>query len=59
MGELLGECDEETETVLTCDVDLAAANHYRIYWNLFRDRRPDIYGAILTLDGIGFGNSIA
>ncbi len=53
MGELLGECDQENESVLVCDVDLEVSNKYRIFFNLFRDRRPEIYGDILTLDGIG------
>ena len=52
MGELLGECDQESETVLVHDVDLDAANHYRLFWNLFRDRRPETYREILSLDGI-------
>lgn len=59
MGELLGECDQETESVLVCDIDLEASNKYRIYFNLFRDRRPEIYGDILTLDGIGTSSTIA
>lgn len=50
-GELIGECDQETESVLVCDVDIDASNDYRICWNLFRDRRPGIYGEILSLDG--------
>ncbi len=50
-GEMLGECDQETETVLVRDVDLDAANHYRLFWNLFRDRRPETYREILSLDG--------
>ena len=52
LGELAGVSDEETEGVLVCDVDLAAANEYRMAWNLFRDRRPELYGEILTLDGV-------
>jgi len=44
--------DEETEAALVCDVDLIAANDYRMAWNLFRDRRPEVYGEILTLDGV-------
>ncbi len=50
-GEMLGECDQETEAVLVRDVDLEAASHYRLYWNLFRDRRPETYRDILSLDG--------
>lgn len=50
-GEMLGECDQQNETVLVRDVDLDAANHYRLFWNLFRDRRPETYREIISLDG--------
>ena len=50
-GELLGECDEKNETVLVREIDLDAANHHRLYWNLFRDRRPETYREIMSLDG--------
>lgn len=52
LGEFAGVCDEETEGALVCDVDLTAANDHRMAWNLFRDRRPEVYGEIMTLDGI-------
>ena len=51
MGQKLAECDQQSETVLVCDIDLQASNDYRLLWNLFRDRRPNIYGEILSLDG--------
>ncbi len=31
--------------------DLAAAQRQRLAWGLFRDRRPELYGAIASLDG--------
>jgi predicted amidohydrolase len=31
--------------------DLAAARQQRLGWGLFRDRRPELYGAIASLDG--------
>jgi len=55
-GELQGECDQQTESVLVEDVDLEEANRYRIYFNLFRDRRPETYREILSLDGITQSN---
>ena len=61
MGELLGECDQQTESVLVQDVDLEEANRYRIYFNLFRDRRPEAYREILSLDGTtqsNYGHSL-
>ncbi|RLA28272.1 MAG: N-carbamoylputrescine amidase, partial [Gammaproteobacteria bacterium] len=37
-------------------LDLDAMRKERTAWGLFRDRRPDLYGEILRLDG-GAGNS--
>jgi N-carbamoylputrescine amidase len=50
-GELLGECDQESESILVRDIDLEAIDRYRLHWNLFRDRRPEAYREILSLDG--------
>ncbi len=50
-GELLAEADRESETVLYADLDLAAARRHRAGFGFFRDRRPELYGALLTLDG--------
>ena len=36
---------------ITATVDLDATAAYRDAWGLFRDRRPDHYGAVMTLDG--------
>jgi len=37
--------------VLTETIDLDAVREYRRTWGVFRDRRPDLYGSLLTLDG--------
>jgi N-carbamoylputrescine amidase len=37
--------------VLTATFDLEALRLTRQAWGLFRDRRPDLYGPIATLDG--------
>jgi len=50
-GEKVAEADRESETVLTATFDLDAVARYRQSWGLFRDRRPDLYRRILTLDG--------
>ncbi|MEM8539253.1 MAG: hypothetical protein AAGF56_15495, partial [Pseudomonadota bacterium] len=52
-GEILDEADREEETVLTATVDLDEAAKYRVNWGVFRDRRPDLYGAVASLDGRG------
>jgi N-carbamoylputrescine amidase len=50
-GEKVAEADRETETVLTATFDLEAVRAQRHAWGVFRDRRPDLYGPLLTLDG--------
>ena len=51
LGNLVVTADRESEAVLTTTVDLEAVRAYRRAWGVFRDRRPDLYGALLTLDG--------
>jgi N-carbamoylputrescine amidase len=51
LGNLVVAADRATEAVLTATVDLQAVREYRRAWGVFRDRRPDLYGALLTLDG--------
>ena len=50
-GTKLSEADRSRETVLYADLDLAAARRFRAGFGFFRDRRPDLYGPLLTLDG--------
>lgn len=50
-GEILAEADRQTRTVLTATVDLDEAAAYRRNWGVFRDRRPETYGTVATLDG--------
>jgi N-carbamoylputrescine amidase len=39
--------------VIIATVDLAAARAQRHAWGVFRDRRPELYAPLLTLDGKG------
>ncbi len=50
-GAKVAEADREHEAVLTATFDLDALRQTRQAWGLFRDRRPDLYGPIATLDG--------
>ncbi len=50
-GEVLAEADRSSETVVYADLDLGAARSFRAGFGFFRDRRPDLYGPLLTLDG--------
>ena len=50
-GEVLVEADRSSETVIYADLDLAAARRFRAGFGFFRDRRTELYGPLLTLDG--------
>jgi N-carbamoylputrescine amidase len=52
-GEKVAEADRVNETVLTAAFDLDAVRRYRQAWGVFRDRRPDLYYPLLSLDGRG------
>lgn len=38
--------------VVTTEIDIEQNTRDRLAWGMFRDRRPDLYGALLTKDGI-------
>jgi N-carbamoylputrescine amidase len=40
-----------TIAVITSVIDPEANRNARLAWGLFRDRRPDLYGVLLTKDG--------
>lgn len=50
-GAKVAEADRVSESVLTATFDLEAVRAQRHAWGVFRDRRPDLYAPILTLDG--------
>jgi N-carbamoylputrescine amidase len=50
-GALLQQADRTGEAILTAAFDLDELRSYRNAWGVFRDRRPDLYGPLLTLDG--------
>jgi len=50
-GALFASADRTTEGVVTASFDLDRCRLDRTAWGCFRDRRPDLYGAIGTLDG--------
>jgi N-carbamoylputrescine amidase len=50
-GEKLQEMDRTEEGFRVQDFDLAAVGDLRRSWGVFRDRRPEIYGVLLTRDG--------
>lgn len=50
-GKLLAEADRESTGVLVQSLDLAAMREERLTWGIYRDRRPEMYGPLLGLDG--------
>lgn len=50
-GALVAEAGRSEEAVLVHEFDLDAIAEYRRGWGVFRDRRPDLYQTVGTLDG--------
>jgi N-carbamoylputrescine amidase len=50
-GAKVAEAGADERAILTASFDLDAIRAQRASWGLFRDRRPDLYGPLLTLDG--------
>ena len=50
-GVKVAEANRTDEAVLVHAFDLESVGAYRKTWGVFRDRRPDLYGALGTLDG--------
>ncbi len=51
-GEKCQEADRGSETILVQSFDLDAIARMRNAWGVFRDRRPELYAPLLTLDGV-------
>ena len=50
-GGKVAEADRQSEAVLTATFDLDQLRAQRHAWGVFRDRRPELYYPILSLDG--------
>ena len=50
-GQKIAEADRTSESILTATFDLDEIAANRAAWGLFRDRRPEMYGTITSLDG--------
>jgi N-carbamoylputrescine amidase len=46
-GGILAQADRSSEAVLTSTFDLQAIREYRRAWGVYRDRRPDLYDALV------------
>ncbi len=51
LGAKVAEAGESSDAVLLASFDLAEVAELRDNWFVFRDRRPELYGPLLTLDG--------
>jgi N-carbamoylputrescine amidase len=50
-GEIVESASTDKEEVLVHEFDLQQNAVDRVGWGMFRDRRPDLYGPLLSLDG--------
>lgn len=50
-GEKVAELTQTEQGVAVHSFDLDKLEHTRTAWGVFRDRRPNLYGALKTLDG--------
>jgi N-carbamoylputrescine amidase len=48
-GAVVAQADDRSEAVLTATFDLDELRRYRHAWGVFRDRRPDLYGPLMSL----------
>jgi N-carbamoylputrescine amidase len=51
-GAKVAEAPEEGDAVLIASFDLNTTGELRDNWFVFRDRRPELYGPIASLDGM-------
>ncbi|MCY4212462.1 MAG: N-carbamoylputrescine amidase [Gammaproteobacteria bacterium] len=50
-GAIVAEASRTEREVVVATFDLDAVERERVSWGVFRDRRPDLYAALLNLDG--------
>jgi N-carbamoylputrescine amidase len=50
-GEIAAKAGREEEGVVSATFDLEEIREMRANWGVFRDRRPDLYEPLLSLDG--------
>lgn len=51
LGAKVAEAPQDQEAMVTATFDLDEVRAYRESWGVYRDRRPELYKPILTLDG--------
>lgn len=56
-GAIVAQASSDQQEVVTAAFDLDEVRRYRERWAMFRDRRPELYGRLLTLDGESGGST--
>lgn len=51
-GEIMAQADRQHEDIVIASFDFAAIRAERTAWGLFRDRRPDFYGSLMSHSGL-------
>ncbi len=51
-GAKVSEAGRADETLVFADLHLDAARRFRAGFGFFRDRRPELYGGLMSLDGV-------
>ena len=47
-GRIINQASDQDDEVLVADLDFSVVPQIRNEWGFFRDRRPDLYGAVAT-----------
>ena len=50
-GKIIAEASKDKEEIIVAEIDTEENHLFRRNWGLFRDRRPELYKEILTLNG--------
>ena len=51
-GKIVAEASRDRREVVVATFDLDEVRRHRERWAMFRDRRPELYGRLQTLDGV-------
>jgi N-carbamoylputrescine amidase len=51
-GDLVAELGAGEAGIISHNFDIAEGHKLRASWGFFRDRRPDLYGTLVTADGV-------
>ncbi|MFN8003545.1 MAG: nitrilase-related carbon-nitrogen hydrolase [Acidobacteriota bacterium] len=51
-GRILAKGSEDKDELIVADLDLDEIREVRTHWQFYRDRRPEMYGALSQMDGV-------